>query len=90
MARAGWLASAALAAAELPSQDGLGSSTVTASEQHVPPTKEGKEKGTGAVLRFAGPSFGGGIGFGAAVVDYAFVPFGGLGATHRVSLTIGF
>ena len=34
----------------------------------------------------AGASFGGGLGFGSLSVDYAFMPLGGLGYTHRISL----
>lgn len=39
---------------------------------------------------FTGASVGLGLGFGAYAVDYAFVPLGGVGQTHRISLTCAF
>jgi hypothetical protein len=39
---------------------------------------------------FSGASIGLGIGYGGMNVDYAFVPYGGLGDSHRISLTYNF
>ncbi len=39
---------------------------------------------------FEGPSFGAGMGYHDLAVDYAFVPFGGLGQAQRISLTYDF
>lgn len=44
----------------------------------------------GDVAGFAGPSFGLGIARGALGVDYAFVPLGGLGASHLLSVAFSF
>lgn len=44
----------------------------------------------GDVDGFAGPSFGLGIGHGNLGVDYAFVPLGGIGASHLLSLAVSF
>ena len=41
-------------------------------------------------LGFTGPSFGIGLGFQVLSVDYAFVPFGGLGQEHMLSLSFNF
>ena len=41
----------------------------------------------GSVSGFSGISFGAGFGFGRFDVDYALVPFGDLGQTHRISLS---
>ncbi|MHB2026676.1 MAG: PorV/PorQ family protein [Elusimicrobiota bacterium] len=43
-----------------------------------------------SITGFTGASFGFGIGYNNLAVDYAFVPFGGLGEAHRISLTINF
>lgn len=40
-----------------------------------------------SVTGFSGISFGAGFGFGRFDVDYALVPFGGLGQAHRISLS---
>jgi len=42
---------------------------------------------TPSVTGFTGASFGAGFGFDKFCLDYAFVPFGGLGQAHRISLT---
>ena len=42
---------------------------------------------TPSVTGFTGVSVGAGFGFDKFCLDYAFVPFGGLGQTHRISLT---
>lgn len=42
------------------------------------------------VTGLTGVSLGFGVGHGGTGVDYAFVPFGGLGQAHRLSLTYGF
>jgi hypothetical protein len=44
----------------------------------------------GSIDGLTGLSLGFGLGFGGASVDYAFVPMGGLGQAHRLSLTYGF
>ncbi len=44
----------------------------------------------GSIDGLTGLSLGFGVGFGRASVDYAFVPLGGLGQAHRLSLTYGF
>lgn len=43
-----------------------------------------------SVTGFSGPSIGIGIDDGNFAVDYAFVPYGGLGQAQRISLTYGF
>ena len=43
-----------------------------------------------SVTGFNGASFGAGAGFGRFDIDYAFVPFGSLGQTHRISLNAKF
>ncbi len=42
---------------------------------------------TPSVTGFTGVSVGAGFGFDRFCLDYAFVPFGGLGQAHRISLT---
>lgn len=44
----------------------------------------------GGIDGFTGASFGAGIGYGGCVMDYAFVPLGGVGQAHLVSLTYNF
>lgn len=44
----------------------------------------------GDVDGFAGPSFGLGVAHGALAVDYAFVPLGGIGSSHLLSLAVSF
>jgi hypothetical protein len=43
-----------------------------------------------AVTGLTGASFGAGFGFDKFCLDYAFVPFGGLGQAQRISLTYNF
>lgn len=45
---------------------------------------------TGDLDGFAGFSAGVGLGFGRLRLDYAWVPFGDLGSTNRVSIGMGF
>ena len=45
---------------------------------------------TGDVEGFSGASFGAGFNLKRMSFDYGFVPFGDLGSTHRVSLSLGF
>jgi hypothetical protein len=47
-------------------------------------------RATGDVDGLIGPSFGMGFGFQGLSVDYAFLPMGDLGRTHRVSLSYEF
>lgn len=44
----------------------------------------------GDISGFVGPAFGLGFGKGGVRFDYAFVPLGGLGSSHRVSLNFAF
>jgi len=44
----------------------------------------------GSIDGFTGASVGVGIGFDACEMDYAFVPLGGVGQAHLLSLTYGF
>jgi hypothetical protein len=44
----------------------------------------------GNVSGLTGVSLGFGLGYKSTVIDYAFVPFGGLGQTHRISLSYNF
>jgi hypothetical protein len=44
----------------------------------------------GSIDGFTGLSVGVGIGLNACSVDYAFIPLGGAGQAHRLSLTYGF
>lgn len=44
----------------------------------------------GSIDGLTGLAIGFGVGFGKGSVDYAFVPLGGLGQAHRLSLTYGF
>ena len=44
----------------------------------------------GSIDGFSGVSVGIGIGYSGLAMDYAFVPLGGVGQAHRISLTCGF
>lgn len=44
----------------------------------------------GSIDGFAGVSFGIGAGYRGQKLDYGFLPLGGVGQAHRVSLTIDF
>jgi hypothetical protein len=44
----------------------------------------------GSIDGFTGLSVGVGIGFGSSSMDYAFVPLGGIGQAHRLSLSFNF
>jgi len=44
----------------------------------------------GSVDGFTGAGFGAGILLGKIAMDYSFLPFGGLGSVHRVSLSSWF
>ncbi len=44
----------------------------------------------GDVNGFSGMSAGAGFNFGQVRLDYAFMPFGAIGMTHRISVTAGF
>ncbi|MDE2510653.1 MAG: hypothetical protein KGL74_05980, partial [Elusimicrobia bacterium] len=44
----------------------------------------------GSVDGFTGAALGFGLGFTGTTFDYAFVPYGGLGQAHRVSVTYAF
>ncbi|MHB2026272.1 MAG: PorV/PorQ family protein [Elusimicrobiota bacterium] len=43
-----------------------------------------------SVTGFSGAAFGFGVGYGGLSVDYAFVPMGGVGQAHRISLGYAF
>jgi len=43
-----------------------------------------------SITGFSGASFGFGVGYGGLSVDYAFVPMGGVGQAHRISLSFAF
>jgi hypothetical protein len=42
------------------------------------------------ITGFTGVALGFGLGYQGASFDYAFVPLGGLGQAHRLSLTFNF
>ncbi len=44
----------------------------------------------GSIDGFTGVSFGTGIGHNGLAMDYGFLPFGGVGQAHRISLTFNF
>ncbi len=44
----------------------------------------------GDINGFSGISIGAGINFRQSWLDYAFLPFGAIGMTHRISITVGF
>ena len=43
-----------------------------------------------SITGFSGASFGFGVGYDGLSVDYAFVPMGGVGQAHRISLSFAF